>query len=168
MGADGKYAQSSHYEELDKSNPTGLISCLENENLAIKTPTLSKPTQGNTTSANNVSKKIAEKKRKRAADEGAHVGDNNKDQELHNAMAEGMLEMVAALKSHMATSPHRDDRFTISACIKSLDEMEGVDDWLYYAALDLFEDPDLREMFISLKGNNVKWTWLQGKCGNYI
>lgn len=168
LEADGKYAQSSHYEELDKSNPTGFLSCLENENLGIKISASSKSTQGNTTSANNLGKRNAERKRKRAADEGAYVGDNSKDQELHNAMAEGMLEMVAALKLHMATTPRRDERFTITACIKSLDEIEGIDDWLYYTALDLFEDPNLREMFISLKGNNVRWTWLQGKCGNLI
>ncbi|WOH00694.1 hypothetical protein DCAR_0520068 [Daucus carota subsp. sativus] len=168
LGADGKYAQSSHYAELDKSNPSGLVTCLENENLAFKPPTLTTPTQGNTTAVNNLSKKNAERKRKRAADEGANLGDNNKNNMLHNAMAEGMLEMVSALKLHMAVAPHRDERFSISACIKCLDEIEGVDDWLYYAALDLFEDPNLREMFISLKGNNVKWTWLQGKCGNFI
>lgn len=153
LGADGKYAQSSHYEELDKSvaiNPGGL---------AI---------QGNATSAHNAGKKPAERKRKRAAEEGSIVGDSSRDQEINTAMAGGMLEMVAALKLHMAATPQSDERFTISKCIKVLDEIEGIDDWLYYTALDLFEDPNLRETFISLKGHKLQWTWLQGKCGNLI
>lgn len=171
LGADGKYAQSSHYEELDKSvgtNSGGLVSCPESENVGTKTPLLSKFIQGNASSAHNASKKTTERKRKRAAEEGSFLGDSNRDEEIINAMAEGMLEMVAASKLHMAMTAQSEERFTITKCIKALDEIEGIDDWLYYGALDLFEYPNLREMFISLKGNKIRWTWLQGKCENLI
>lgn len=158
---DGKYAQSSHFG----ANPGDLAPCLENENIDTKP---SKSVLGNATSAHNAIKKAAERKRKREAEEGSFVADSSRDQEINNAMAQGMLEMVGALKLHMAAKPQSSKRFTIAKCIQALDEIEGIDDRLYYAAVDLFEDPNLRETFISLKDHKLQWTWLQENCGNLI
>jgi hypothetical protein len=73
--------------------------------------------------------------------------------------------MIAASKLQTVTVPKHDERLTITNCIKALHEIEGIEDWLYYSALDLFENPSLREMFLSLQRDTVKLTWLRGKCG---
>ncbi|KAM7514068.1 hypothetical protein LguiA_003651 [Lonicera macranthoides] len=170
LGADGKYAQSSHYEELDKSvgtNPEFLLtSCPDGGNRLSKLPSSSR---FNASSAQNTSKTTTEKKRKRPLETGSCTDQSNiRDQEINEAMAKAMLEMVAASKLHMVQGPKSDERFTITNCIKALDQIQGVDDFVYYASLDLFEDANMREMFISLKGDKVRLTWLLGKCGNAV
>lgn len=55
------------------------------------------------------------------------------------------------------------DRFSISSCIEVLNEMGGVDEEVYLAALDLFQDPDRRETFICIK-SDIKLAWLKAKC----
>jgi hypothetical protein len=42
--------------------------------------------------------------------------------------------------------------------------MQGLDQRIYFFALDLFENPNARETFISLK-NEKRLPWLQGKFG---
>lgn len=90
------------------------------------------------------------------------------DEKLRSIMAEALLDMIGASKLRSSVMSKTDDRFTITNCIKALDEIEGIEDWLYYAALDLFEDSSLREMFLSLKSNTVRLTWLQGKCSHFF
>jgi hypothetical protein len=174
-GADGKYAQSSHYEEFDKSigidDPEKLMSCPDSGTPLAKTPSSSKFTQGNAPPAQKSSKNVGERKRKLSDEAGPVSGHTKRDQERNEAMAEAMLEMVAASKLRAAAIPKQDDLFTISNCVKVLDEiemMEGIDSHLYFAALDLFEDRNLRETFISLKSNKIRLTWLQGKCGTAV
>jgi len=80
------------------------------------------------------------------------------------AIVDAMLEIVAASKMRASAIAKNEERFTINKCIKVLDEMQGVDDWIYFLALDLFEDhPNAREVFISLK-DEKRLPWLQGKC----
>ncbi|KAF2324683.1 hypothetical protein GH714_016258 [Hevea brasiliensis] len=166
--ADGKYAQSSHFEGLEKlvgndaaglsSNPVGGSSHPEN-------PSSSRPVQGNCLTADKIVKNISEKKRKRPSETQPSSGQNKKDQEINEAMAEALLEMVAASRWRKAAPKQNNEKFTITNCIKALDEIGDIDQQLYFAALDLFEEPNLRETFISLKGNQIRLTWLQGKCG---
>ena len=81
------------------------------------------------------------------------------------AIVDAMLEIAAASKMRANAIMKSEDRFSISKCIKVLDEMQGVDERIYFLALDLFEDhPNAREIFISLKGEK-RLPWLQGKCG---
>ncbi|PSR99598.1 L10-interacting MYB domain-containing protein [Actinidia chinensis var. chinensis] len=174
-GADGKYAQSSHYEELHKSlgteNPTKLISCPDNGTPRSKTPLSSKFAQGNAPAAQNTSKNVAERKRKRSEETVCISGQTKSDQEINETMAKALSDMLAASKLRAVAMPEQDDRFNITNCIKALDEIEateGIDSRLYFAALDLFEDPNLRETFVSLKSNKIRLTWLQGKCGSAI
>ncbi|KAL6995827.1 hypothetical protein U1Q18_005962, partial [Sarracenia purpurea var. burkii] len=173
-GADGKYAQSSHYEELDKTPRTEgpaskLNSCPERGTPRSKTPSVSRIAHENSPSAQNTSKNIAEKKRKHPEETGSTSGQAWRDQETNEAMAEAILEMVAASKSREVAMPNQeDDRFKITNCVKALDEieaLEGINTHLYFASLDLFDDPNLRETFISLKSNKIRLTWLLGKCG---
>ena len=81
-----------------------------------------------------------------------------------DAIVDAMLEIAAASKMRAAAIMKNEDRFSISKCIKVLDEMQGVDQRIYYLALDLFENPNAREIFISLKSEK-RLPWLQGKCG---
>ncbi|KAH7523523.1 hypothetical protein FEM48_Zijuj06G0020400 [Ziziphus jujuba var. spinosa] len=164
---DGKYAQSSHYEELVKSaviDHAGLSSCPDIENPHPEKFPSPKQVQINGSSAEKMVKVLPERKKKRPSPQPS-LGHSRRDQDICDAMAEAMLEMVAASKYRMVGTVTSDDRYTITNCIKALDEIENIDQRLYFAALDLFEDPNLRETFISLKGDKIRLTWLQGKCG---
>ena len=173
-GADGKYAQSSHYEELDDKSvgigtaidTSGLTSYPESGKLSSKPLSSSKIAQENASLAEKLDKKTAERKRKRSSETGSFSGQNKGGKGINDVMAEAMLEMVAASKLRTVTLIQTDGKYTITNCIKALDEIERIDQKIYFAALDLFEDPNLRETFISLGGNETRLTWLLGKCGN--
>lgn len=79
-----------------------------------------------------------------------------------DAIVDAMLEIAAASKMRAAAIMRNEERFTISKCIRVLDEMQGVDQTLYFFALDLFENPSARETLISLKSER-RLAWLQGK-----
>lgn len=169
--ADGKYAQSSHFEGLEKSvgnNTTAIPSCLEDETQHPKNPSCSRLVQGNGSTCENVMKNIAERKRKRSSETHSSLGRSRRDQEILEGMAGALSEMIAASKLRSGLITPLDDRFTITNCIAALDEIETLDDGLYLAALDLFEDPNLRETFLSLNGDKIRLTWLQGKCGKTL
>ncbi|KAI5671874.1 hypothetical protein M9H77_12238 [Catharanthus roseus] len=88
-----------------------------------------------------------------------------------DAIVDAMLEIAAASKMRAAAIMRNEDRFAINKCIKVLDEMQGqgLNESLYYFALDLFENPNARETFISLKSER-RVVWLQSKfnasCGS--
>lgn len=164
--ADGKYAQSSHYEELGKSggrDNADLTTCPES--IVLCSGNLS--AQVNASSTEKVAKVMSDRKKKRTSDIQSW-GQSRNDQEILDTMAKAMLEMVAASKVRTVTAVPKDDKFTIAYCIRALDDIEGIDERLYFAALDLFEDPNLREIFISLKSDKIRLTWLQGKCSKTI
>ncbi|CAA2989080.1 L10-interacting MYB domain-containing protein-like [Olea europaea var. sylvestris] len=167
-GVDGKYAQSSHYEELGKIGGTDLPGT-EGGNPHLKTPSLSKNAHENESSPQKTN--TADKKRKRPSELVSVPVQNNWNQELSDGMAKAFTEMIASSRLRTVTMPQIDRKFTITNCVKALDEIEGIEDHLYYAALDLFENPSFRETFLSLKRNYVRVTWLQGKLqskyGNY-
>jgi len=82
-----------------------------------------------------------------------------------NAIVDAMLEIVAASKMRASAIAKNEESFSINNSIKVLDEMQGVDKWIYFLALDLFEDhPNAWEVFISLK-DEKRLSCLQGKCG---
>ncbi|KAL5574392.1 hypothetical protein UlMin_023989 [Ulmus minor] len=166
--ADGKYAQSSHYGELDKSaridNNGDLNSYPDGEIPSSENLQSSKPAQVNLSSA----VKAGKAKRKRPPEPESSMGRTKKDEEICDAMAQAMLEMISASKLRTVAKAPNNDRFSITNCVKALDEIEGVDEQVYFTAVDLFEDPNLRETFISLKAGNIRLTWLQGKCGKII
>ncbi|KAL8484638.1 hypothetical protein ACS0TY_027078 [Phlomoides rotata] len=165
-GVDGKYAQSSHYEEFDKSvgiNPLGP----EGANPSPKTPSTSKFVQGNESSLQNAGKSAADKKRKRSSEVGPVSEQNHWNQEFGDAMVEALSDMVQSSKLRTLTKAQTIERFTITNCIKALDEIEGIEHELYFAALDLFENLNYREMFISLQSNYARLTWLLGKFGGF-
>ncbi|CAI0401881.1 unnamed protein product [Linum tenue] len=79
-----------------------------------------------------------------------------------DAIVDAMLEIAAASKLRAAAIMKSEDQFSISKCIKVLDEMQGVDPQVYFFALDMFENPNARETFISLMSER-RLPWLQGK-----
>ncbi|KAL5557526.1 hypothetical protein UlMin_039762 [Ulmus minor] len=82
---------------------------------------------------------------------------------VDDAIADAILQMAAASKLRTTVIQQCKARYSITNCIKVLDEMRGVDEQLYFAALDLFNKPVAREMFLSLKVDK-RLTWLRGKC----
>ncbi|KAL1309324.1 hypothetical protein HN51_052021 [Arachis hypogaea] len=162
--ADGKYAQSSHYQEFNKSvgiDAAGSISCPEAGVSHYRNPSSMKSLQGNTSTAEKVTKNSLDRKKKRPS----QTLIPSLDQDSCDAIAEALLEMVAASRLRTIVPTENDDKFSITNCIRALDEIQGIDQLLYFSALDLFEDPTLRETFISLKCDKIRLTWLQGKCG---
>ncbi|CAA0833969.1 Unknown protein [Striga hermonthica] len=79
-----------------------------------------------------------------------------------DAIVDAMLEIAAASKARAAAIMRNEDRFSISKCIKLLDEMQGVDQALYFYTLDLFESSTARETFVSLKSER-RLAWIQRK-----
>ena len=56
--------------------------------------------------------------------------------DLNEAMVEALMDMVAASKLREVAMPKQNDRFSITNCIKALDEIEafeGIDSHLYFA-----------------------------------
>ncbi|KAK8327590.1 hypothetical protein V6Z11_A11G192100, partial [Gossypium hirsutum] len=82
---------------------------------------------------------------------------------IDDAIAAAILEMAATSKLRTAAVTQRNARYSILRCIKELDEIEGLEERVYFAALELFNNPNAREMFLSLKGDK-RLTWLHCKC----
>lgn len=80
-----------------------------------------------------------------------------------DAIVDAMLEIAAASRMRASAIMKSEERFSISKCIKLLDEMQGVDQRVYFSALDLFESSNARETFVSLKPDK-RLMWLQRKC----
>ncbi|KEH42852.1 hypothetical protein MtrunA17_Chr1g0188491 [Medicago truncatula] len=82
-----------------------------------------------------------------------------------DTIVDAMLEIAAASKMRASAILKNEDMFSISKCIKVLDKMRGVDERVYFHALDLFENSSsAREIFISIKSGK-RLPWLQCKCG---
>lgn len=81
---------------------------------------------------------------------------------VDGAIARAISEMAAASRLRASAIKKCSDNFTITDCIRALDELEGVNDQVYYAALDLFNNHAAREIFLSLQVGK-RLTWLIGK-----
>lgn len=58
---------------------------------------------------------------------------------IDDAIAAAILEMTAASKLRTAAVKQRNARYSIASCIKELDEIEGLEERVYFAALELFQ-----------------------------
>ncbi|KAJ8427076.1 hypothetical protein Cgig2_008945 [Carnegiea gigantea] len=155
--ADGRYAQSSHYEEMvnaEAQAPNPDASCA----LASVDPIAA-------SAEKEVKNNLENNKRKRFL-EVNQSEQSQRAQEILDSMAEALLDMIAASKVKSVAIVSNEEKFSITNCIRALDEIEGIGESLYFAALDLFDDPCLREAFISLKSSERRYLWLQGKCCN--
>lgn len=88
---------------------------------------------------------------------------------IENGIAKGILEIASATKFRAEAIKKRNEEFSITDCIKALDELiDFISDQVYFVALDLFTNRNARETFLSLKVEK-RSIWLQGKCmGNNI
>ncbi|KAI3845361.1 hypothetical protein MKW92_036637 [Papaver armeniacum] len=86
---------------------------------------------------------------------------------IEDVMVKAILEMAASSKLRAAAVREGEDRFSITNCVKALDEMQGIDDYLYYTTLDMFDNPNFRETFLSLKMEK-RVVWLKGKCNSVL
>ncbi|XP_031109197.1 L10-interacting MYB domain-containing protein-like [Ipomoea triloba] len=77
-------------------------------------------------------------------------------------IAKAILEMAAASRLRADAIKKLNERYTITDCIRALDELQGVNDQVYFAALDLFNNRSAREIFLSLQGEK-RLTWLHCK-----
>lgn len=82
---------------------------------------------------------------------------------IEDAFARGILEMAAATKTRAEAIKKLNSKFSITDCVGALDELPGVDDQVYFAALDLFNNRNARETFLTLKVDK-RVMWLQRKC----
>lgn len=82
---------------------------------------------------------------------------------IEDAIARGILEMAAATKLRTEAIKKFNGKFSITDCVKALDELQGVNDQVYLAALDLFSNRNARETFLTLKVDK-RLIWLQRKC----
>ncbi|CAH2067444.1 unnamed protein product [Thlaspi arvense] len=149
----GKYAQSSHFEGLEESSMANQTSGL-----------FTSPAENLSSTPSVANKDLSERKRKREPDSKTSSSPGQIDPAALETMAGALSDMLTGLRSRMADLKTTDDRFSIANCVNALDEIENVDEGVYFAALDLFENPGLRETFISLKANKLRLTWLRVKC----
>ncbi|KAL3838914.1 hypothetical protein ACJIZ3_023505 [Penstemon smallii] len=84
---------------------------------------------------------------------------------IEDAIAKGILEIAAARKLRAEAIKKHNERFSVTDCVSALDELQGVSDQVYFAALDLFSNRSSRETFLSLKVEK-RLIWLQGKCSS--
>ncbi|XP_042020020.1 uncharacterized protein LOC121767760 [Salvia splendens] len=82
---------------------------------------------------------------------------------LEDAIARGIMEMAGAAKLRAEAVKTFHSKFSITDCVKALDELQGVSEQVYLAALDLFSNRNARETFLTLKVDK-RLTWLQRKC----
>ncbi|KAI4330082.1 hypothetical protein MLD38_028390 [Melastoma candidum] len=93
----------------------------------------------------------------------SNSGQKKRGRKAHgDAIVDAMLEIAAASRMRANAILRNEDRFSISKCIKLLDEMHGVDQNIYLHALELFENSTAREIFASLKSDK-RLIWLMGK-----
>ncbi|KAK1393133.1 hypothetical protein POM88_012189 [Heracleum sosnowskyi] len=79
-----------------------------------------------------------------------------------DTIVDAMLETATASKLRATAVIENEERFSISKCVEVVDKMQHVDHHLSFFTLDLFENPNARETFISLKSER-RFTWLQNK-----
>ncbi|KAI4370479.1 hypothetical protein MLD38_018830 [Melastoma candidum] len=159
---EGKYAQSSHYEELDKPFTAASASpdlIMGDGPEIIRDSGTMRLAKRN---ASLVELGTVERKKKRP---GSGDGGGGGKERLES-MARAMQDMVASSKLISTFAEPKEDLYSISNCIKTLDEMEDIDAMVYFAAVDIFEDPNLREVFMRLNDNDTRLTWLRGRCSN--
>ncbi|KAF5192669.1 Superoxide dismutase [Cu-Zn] [Thalictrum thalictroides] len=162
-GGIGKYAQSSHYIEMDKetvhmetprSLPKATTPCAD--------PLTSTSVHDDSSSRSEMDVKLDAQNQCKPVTNSSSRKRSRNSSGLDDPIAEAMLEMATASKLRANALIQSGDQFSITKCVKLLDEISDVDESLYYAALDLFDNPNLREIFLTLN-RDKRLIWLKGK-----
>ncbi|KAM5565091.1 L10-interacting MYB domain-containing protein [Rosa sericea] len=164
--AEGRYVQSSHDVKLDQQkvemDDTPETASVSAEP-AVDEASSRLSEEVNMSSGRNKRRSLIQPlissthQRRRVCRETSQTGVN--DVSRHE---EGNKTAAAAV-----VAAQSGDRFSISSCIEVLNEMGGVDQEVYLAALDLFQDPDRRETFVCIK-SDIKLAWLKAKCKSLV
>ena len=101
--------------------------------------------------------------RSQVAADNANVNRKRGRRRIDDAIAGAILHMAAASKLRTATINRINARYSIADCIKELDRIQGIEQEVYFAALDLFNKATAREIFLSLK-EDKRLIWLRAKC----
>ncbi|KAG2329352.1 hypothetical protein Bca4012_021081 [Brassica carinata] len=78
------------------------------------------------------------------------------------AIANAIAEMAAASRQRTSALTQMRSRFSLAECIRVLDGINGVAESVYFAALEIFNNPSARETFLSLR-SDLRLAWLQWK-----
>ncbi|XP_073280921.1 L10-interacting MYB domain-containing protein-like [Primulina huaijiensis] len=79
---------------------------------------------------------------------------------MENGIAKGILEIASATKFKAEAIKKQNEEFSITDCIKALDELiDVISDKVYFGALDLLTNRKTRETFLGLKVEK-RSTWL--------
>ncbi|GAA0167022.1 hypothetical protein LIER_22048 [Lithospermum erythrorhizon] len=84
-------------------------------------------------------------------------------QGMNGLIAKGIMEMALASKLTAVAITRCNEKFSIANSVKALDELQGINEEEYYAALDLLDNYNAREIFLSLKADK-RLAWLRNKC----
>ncbi|KAK9129545.1 hypothetical protein Sjap_010032 [Stephania japonica] len=163
-GGIGRYAQSSHYIGLDKELGPSQLSAPTVPGLLVDTAMPSPFVQDDSSPRSGIDGNLeAENNHNKATAPSSCNKRKRKRYEFDDNIPEAILEMAAASKMRTNAIIHRADQFSITKCVKLLDELPELEESLYFKAVDLFDSPNLREIFVSLK-SHIRLKWLQHKC----
>ncbi|XP_050227119.1 L10-interacting MYB domain-containing protein-like isoform X2 [Mercurialis annua] len=82
---------------------------------------------------------------------------------VDDAIGAAISHMAAVSRLRTAAIQRIIGKYSVADCIKELDAMQGVEEGIYFAALDLFNNRNAREIFLSLKCDKRR-IWLRTKC----
>ncbi|XP_042508124.1 L10-interacting MYB domain-containing protein-like [Macadamia integrifolia] len=147
----------NHHPELDEGTPSMLMLTGATSNVAAEET--SSPTEDEDEDAD-----VSNEQHKHESMPPPSSGRQKRSHKgIDGGMAEAIIEMAAASRLRAAAVRQSTNWFSITNCIKALDEIEGLEERIYFSALDLFESPNARETFLSLTTDR-RLTWLKGKC----
>jgi hypothetical protein len=76
--------------------------------------------------------------------------------DTHSTSTEPSMNKGMSLET---TSSHVTLDYSITKCVAALEKIDDISDYIYVKALDKFQDPNWREMFIAMS-NNRRRGWL--------
>ncbi|MCL7049859.1 hypothetical protein MKW94_017199 [Papaver nudicaule] len=167
----GRYSQSSHDFESDKA-VDGTDTAWSSEESPETANTSVNPVTQSPSARDEASSRSDGQNSKRQLATLPSLSGNQKRicRRADNAtVVDGMREMGSSSRSKTTALPLKTgDQFSISNCARALNEMQGVDEILYLAAMDMFEDdPVRRETFISIR-SDIRLAWLKSKCNVHL
>ncbi|WCJ43286.1 hypothetical protein M5689_024040 [Euphorbia peplus] len=85
---------------------------------------------------------------------------------IDDGIARAILHMAAASRMKTAAITKVNERYSVADFINELDGIQGLEEGMYFTALDLFDNRNAREIFLFLKGDKGT-IWLRNKCSSH-
>ncbi|KAL5706460.1 hypothetical protein ACHQM5_024625 [Ranunculus cassubicifolius] len=144
---------------------TNMDLLLESPNTAALMPLLGHDESASSSDEEEEDDEIEQVKKSQTKAVPSSRGSKRNHPSTQDVMARAILDIAEASK--LRTSAMAAQRFSVSNCVEALDELEGVDQAIYYVALDLFDNRNARETFLSLKVER-RLGWLKTKCNTIL